>query len=330
MMDSQKVYELAAKINAEKNVETNDSDTKANVEETKVETAEPKAVEAPKNEDETKNTESDVPKEEVKDEAKPDNSDDKEVENKNDNKPEKKQYSKQEQIDYSFKRLKAKNKKLEERIRQLEEENSKKFAYNFSLEDFKNNYEAYTNYLVDKKDAAREQSRLQDEYNQSRQEEFNYINAQRESNCFPDEQSRQQYYKIRQTYGPAFVRELDKEDPEQVVLGYLDDCDVAPLMMEVLMTNDNYKNEVLSKRSPYSKMRALELLENRIKYAQAELAKRKTTVPEKSEDTKPVESKKAMPVIGSVTKSESNSNGTVVRDYNAILRQLNNARLGSH
>ena len=126
------------------------------------------------------------------------------------------------------------------------------------------------------------------------------------------------------------MRELDKEDPEQVVLGYLDDCDVAPLMMEVLMTNDNYKNEVLSKRSPYSKMRALELLENRIKFAQAELAKRKTTVPEKSEDTKPVDSRKAMPVIGSVTKSESNSNGTVVKDYNAILRQLNNARLGSH
>ena len=77
-------------------------------------------------------------------------------------------------------------------------------------------------------------------------------------------------------------------------------------------------------------MRALELLENRIKFAQAELAKRNATVPEKNEDTKPVESKKAMPVIGSVTKSESNSNGTVVKDYNAILRQLNNARLGSH
>lgn len=328
-LTSDKVYEMAAKMAEDKNVETEESNAAVTAEETKVETAEPKTVEDPKTE-ENNNTDAEKPKEEVKEQTNPDNSDEKVVENNEDEetkKPEKKHYSKQEQIDFSFKRLKSKIRKLEERNRQLEEENKKRFDKNLSLEDFQNNYDAYTNYLVDKKILGKEQDRIRDEYEEARREEFSLINEQREKNCFPDENAISQYHKIREQYGPAFVKELDEEDKEQVVLGYLDDCDVAPLMMQILLTNENYKNAVLSKRSPYGKMRALEDLENRIKYAQAEMAK-KRGIPEKNEDTKlPLSTKKPLPVIGSVTKSEQ-SNGPVIKDYNSILHDLNAKRYG--
>lgn len=330
MMDSSKVYEMAAKLNADKNVETKESDTKVNVEETKVETAEPKTAETPKIE-EKENADTNTPKEEVKDATKPENSDEKVVEKdeRTEKNPEKKEtHTKQEQIDYAFKRLKGKNKELARRIRELEEEN-KQFKENRTLEDFKNNYEAYTSYLVDKKTLSREQERLEQEYANAKKEEFEYLNAQREKNCFPDENAKEAYYNVRKMYGPEFLKELDEVDKEQVVLGYLDDCDVAPLMLNIMLTNEKYKNSVLEKRSPYAKLRALEDLENRIKYAQSELAKRSSTVPVKNEDTKPVENQKpAIPVIGSVTKSEQSSNGKIVKDYNSILHDLNQRRLG--
>ena len=67
MMDSSKVYEIAAKMHAD-DVETNESETKANVEETKVETAEQTTADVPKNDD--KIADANTPKEEVKDENK--------------------------------------------------------------------------------------------------------------------------------------------------------------------------------------------------------------------------------------------------------------------
>lgn len=329
-MTSEQVYEMAAKMNSakseDKNVETKESETKANVEETKVETTEPKTAEVPEETKEKADT--DKPKEEVKDEAKPDNSAEKEVEKETKQEgKDKKVHTKQEQIDYAFKRAKAKQKKLEERIRVLEEEN-KKFK-NLTLEDFKNNQNDFIKYQVDQQVNLAEQKRLQEEYNSSRQEEFDYLNAQREAKCFPDKEALQKYYAIREQYGPSFVKDLDKYDDEQVVLGYLDDCDVAPLMMTVMMTDENIKNNILSKRSPYMKLRALEDLENRVKFAQAEITKKKTeTVPEKIEETKPVEVKPSIPVVGSVTKSDHGSNGKIVKDYNSILHQLNQNRYG--
>lgn len=329
MMDSSKVYEMAAKMNADKNVEAKESETKVNVEETKAETAEPKTAETPKIEENNK-ADTDTPKEDIKVETEPDKSNDKvvEKEERNEKTPEKKEtHTKQEQIDYAFKRLKGKNKELVQRIRELEEEN-KKFKENRTLDDFKNNQEEYLNYLVDKKTLSNEQSRLEREYARAKQEEFNYINEQRENNCFPNEQAKEAYFQTRKTYGPAFLKELDEVDKEQVVLGYLDDCDIAPLMIQVLLTDEKYKNNVLEKHSPYAKLRALEDLENRIRFAQSEIAKRNSTVPVKNEDTKPVETPKStIPVIGSVTKSEQ-SNGKIVKDYNSILHEMNQKRLG--
>lgn len=345
MLTSDKVYEMAAKINGaknEKDVETKDSKTEAKVEETKVETATTETAKPSKNEetaDTDKKSESEQPKakaeqtEESKtEETKPEVDETKSKQEKPEKSEEKKTPTKQEQIDFAFKKQKAKYKKLEERFRAIEEEN-KKLKSGLTLADFNNKPEDFMDYLVNKKVLEREKSRIQEEYTQARQEEFNELYEKRIQNCFPDEAERNIYNNLIRNEGRNFLSELDQEDPDGVVLGYLDDSDVQPIMLRILMTNENYKNGILSKRSPYMKLRALEDLENRIKYAQAELAKRREAVPEKIEDTKPAQPEKpaqptqSIPVIGSVTKSDT-STGNIVKDYNSILHDLNQKRYG--
>lgn len=331
MLTSEKVYEMAQKMNkSSADAERQETETEAKVEE-KAAAEEPKAAEVPKEEEIKDNADADRPAEEAKEEAAPEATEEKEVETaKEDKEVPKPKHSKQEQIDYSFKRLKSKNRKLEQRIRELEEEN-RKIRPDLTLDDFKGDHTKFVNYLVDKKSLEKESEQTRRAYEISRQEEFEAVNAQRIESCFPDEKSRNAYADLVRVNGNAFVAELDENDPEQVVLGYLDDCDIAPLMTSILMTNGEYREQVLGKHSPYMRLKAMEDLENRIRYAQRELGKRKAAaVPVKTEDTKPeAPPKPKIPVVGSVTKSET-SNGKTVKDYNSILHGLNQNRYGSH
>lgn len=338
MLTSEKVYEMAAKLNnGTKDVETKDSKAEAKAEENKVETAAHETANAPKNEnleadtEKKSETEPAVAKTEEVEESKagkePDKSDNTEkdktetVEKKNDKTP-----TKQEQIDYAFKKQKAKYKKLEERYRAIEEEN-RKLKSGLTLEDFGNKQNDYVDYLVNKKMLEKEQSRIHDELVESKQEEFNEIYQKRISECFPDKNEQAIYNDLVKREGNNFLAELDREDPDGTILGYLDDCDVQPIMLRILMTNEQYLDNVLSKRSSYSRFRALEDLENRIKYAQAEMAKRRGEPEKKEEKPAVTETKPTIPVIGSVTKSDT-STGNIIKDYNSILHELNQKRYG--
>lgn len=284
-------------------------DTKANVEDTKVQ--ETNTVEA--SEENTNTGSEDENK--VENETQP-------VETKPEDKPaekkEKHQYTKQEKIDYAFQKAKAKQKKLEARIRELEEEN-KKFKEK-KLEDFGDSQEDKINFLVDKRENERELARLQQEVVDNRNSEASRIHEQRTIACFPDEAEQEKYKNLIRDYGPAFVKQLDEVDPEQVVLGYLDDCDISPILTRILMTNKEYRDSVLNKTSPYSKQRAMEQLEAKVRWAQQQLNNRKQK--ETTPPTTPVETKPSIPVVGSVTKSESSSDG-VQKDMNSLLTKLN-------
>lgn len=228
----------------------------------------------------------------------------------------KKEYTKQEKIDYAFQKEKAKRKKLEARIKELEEENKK--YKGLKLEDFKNSQEEYINYLVEQKSRENEKKRLENEYAISKNYEAEQINKARIAKCFPDEAEQEKYNNLVKYNGADFVKILDEADPEQVVLGFLDDSDVSPLLIRIMMTNKEYRDEILSKSSPYAKQRAMERLEEKVLWAKKQMENRKN----KPVETKPVENKTSIPVVGSVTKSE-NTNGTVVKDYNSVLQQLN-------
>ena len=306
MMNTDQINSYLEKLHATNDENTvNEETTKANVEESK--TQEAQTVDATQDSktgsEEVEIKESDVkPTEET--EKKP----------AEDKKPGKK-YSKQEQIDYSFQKLKtreeSKRKKLEARIKELEEALSKKD----NAPSFDKDKEKYIKYSVEQYGKEAEKKRLEQEYIDSKRYEAEELNRKRIETCFTDEVEREKYNTLIKNNGPDFVKLLDKEDPESVVLGYLDDCDISPILVRILMTNKEYRDQVLSKSSPYGKQRAMENLEAKVRWAQKQLENRKTKELE-------VQEKPKIPVVGTVTKSESND-GNIVKDYNDVLHKLN-------
>ena len=288
---------------------------KANAEETKVQ--ETNTVEVPEEKIETGSPAEDKAQEETQPvETEPEKKPD-------ERKPEvqKKEHSKQEKIDYAFQKLKAKLKKQEARIRELEAERNSQ--PDKSLEDFNNSQEDYIKYLYGKNARDDEYNRLKDEVTEAKRYEAEQINNQRIANCFPDEAEQAKYRQLVAQNGPAFVQTLDEADPEGAVLGYLDDSDNAPILIRIMMTNKGYRDAVLSKSSPYGKQRAMEQLEAKVEWAKQQLANRAA----KAKETPPAEPEKkaALPVVGTVTKSDA-TGGNVVKDYNQVLHNLNARR----
>lgn len=307
-MNSEQVYDL---INKYQNKEVK-SDTKPEVVETKanVDTKPVEVKEEPKEtgtEGSDKETKSpDTVKEETT--VKPT-----EVETKTEKKP---SYSKQEKIDYAFQKKKAKIKQLEQRNKELEEE-IKKYK-NLTLEDFKGNHQDYLDYKVDYNTKQQEYNRNKEEANRFKNEEAERINNERIARCFPDPDEQSRYSQIIQSEGSKLVAKLDEEDPEQAVLGYLDDSEISPILVRLLIAEPSYLNEILSKRSAMGKYRAMEKLEDRVRWAQEKMSQPK----EETQVVKEEEKKPAIPVIGSVTKSESTKDSKPVFDANAELRRL--------
>lgn len=308
-MNSEKVYDL---INKYQNKEVK-SDTKPEVVEAKanVDTKPAEVKEEPKEtgtEGSDKETKSpDTVKEETT--VKPT-----EVETKTDKKP---TYSKQEKIDYAFQKKKAKIKQLEQRNKELEEE-IKKYK-NLTLEDFKGNHQDYLDYKVDMLDKQREVKDIQEQIKTSQAEEFDETNRKKILNCFPDENAQSKYSELIANKGSELVKQLDEFDTEGAVLGYLDDSEISPLLITLMISEPSYLNNVLSKKSPYGKYREMEKLEERVLAAREQLNKQ-NSVPANTEKVE--EHKPAIPVIGSVTKSESTKDSKPVFDANAELHRL--------
>lgn len=314
MMNTEQLNAYLEKRHANSEQPTSEVETtKANVEDTKVQ--ETNTVEASEEKIETGSEDENK----VENETQP-------VETKPEDKPaekkpetQKKQYSKQEKIDFAFQKEKAKRKKLEARIRELEEQ--LKNQPNKTLSDFNNNVEDYFDYKFGKTAAEAEHKRLEDEIVESKRYEAEQINKQRIINCFPDEAEQAKYNQLVAQNGPKFVKMLDDADPEGAILGYLDDSDVAPILIRIMMTNKDYRDGVLSKSSPYGKQRAMEQLEAKVRWAQQQLANKAA----KKEAAPAEPAKPTIPVVGTVTKSDSND-GAVVKDYNQVLQKLNARR----
>lgn len=227
-------------------------------------------------------------------------------------------YSKQEKIDFAFQKKQAKIKKLEQRNKELEEE-LKKYK-GLTLEDFKGNHQDYLDYKVDMLDKQREVKQIQDEIKTTQTQEFNESNKRKIQNCFPDEATQSKYSDLIANKGVDLVKTLDEYDKEQAILGYLDDSELSPLLITLLITEPSYLNEVLSKNSPYGKYRAMEKLEEKVQFARNKMAEQNSKPAEKVEEKQ----KPAIPVIGSVTKSESTKDTKKVFDANQILHDLKN------
>lgn len=225
----------------------------------------------------------------------------------------KKTYSRQEKIDYAFQKQKR---KYEARIRELEEQlNEKK-----ERPKFEENKEEYIRFEVDRLTKENEKKRLEEEYREARNQAAQEINDRRIESCFTDPAEQEKYRALVKSNGRDLVKILDREDPDGAIFGYLDDSELSPILTRILMTNREYRDEILSKSTAYGKLRAMEQLEAKVRWAQKQMENRQKKaeeVPQPAEQPKP-----AIPVVGTVTKSDSSA-GKVVKDYNNVLHNLN-------
>ena len=224
-------------------------------------------------------------------------------------------YTRQEKIDYAFQKKQARIKKLMEENRSLKEELTK--FKGLTLDNFGGNTQDYLDYQIDMKDKERHSKFIEDQIREAQAEEYDRRNNEKISNCFPDEVEQERFNSIVKTEGPKLLKTLDAYDKDGAVLSFLDDSDISPLLIRILVSEPSYLKQVLSKHTSMGKFREMEKLEEKVLYAKAQLANRNKAVPEKSEDTKP-----ALPVIGSVTKSEAHKDSKTVFDPNAILHKL--------
>lgn len=94
--------------------------------------------------------------------------------------------------------------------------------------------------------------------------EADQIHEARIAKCFTDPSEVEHYHRLLENGRDKFVEFLNKVDPEGAVIDYLDDCEVSPLMVRLLMTNPNVLKSVVTKRNPLSKAIELRSIENKM------------------------------------------------------------------
>ena len=228
----------------------------------------------------------------------------------------KKRFSSQEQVDYAFKKEKQKRKALQAKYDQAIAELNKLRSLNMKAEDFKSQ-EDQVNFLVDMRTAERDAARLQDAIQESQYAEFEQLNNAKIADCFPDPVERERYNSIVAAQGNDLVKYLDEHDKEQTVLAYLDDSPIAPLLTRIFIADRSYLDSILAMRSAHGKERALDQLSDKVEFARKQLAAK----PKGTAAPDATIAKKAMPVVGSVTKSDSTKETKTVFDANEYLKQ---------
>lgn len=246
-----------------------------------------------------------------------------------DDKVEKKD-ERQAQRDYAFIREKNKRKQQKERyearIKELEAELKKRDnleAKHFQKEDGTPDPEAYVHNEFAKRDMKDELNRIrqQDMYEQQQLEiEQDRIITER---CF-EGKDLDDYRSLISTKGPAFAAALKENDPNNVVLGYLDTLQEYPVVVRELMTNLGTLRRLFRSRDP-------EALKYNVRVIADEILEKHHSAPAMQQNTvtqADVVEKKSIPVIGKQISSQSNTNSanaSLVKDWGSI-----NAYLAKH
>lgn len=209
--------------------------------------------EAPKQEEpKQEQPKAEEPKEDKPKEDKPAEDKQKEETPSEDNKkrlPPSKKYTRDERIAHSFAIEKRKRQEAQAKVKELESELAK--IKGLKPEDFNNDVEAYTSFRLDeqhKKDEIERQKRF---IEQSEAEENAKETERKVSLCFPDENDRAEYEELISTRGRGFYEALQANDPNGVVIDYLNGVEKYPIVLRELMTNMEALAHVFRDKDPY-------------------------------------------------------------------------------
>ena len=221
----------------------------------------------------------------------------------------------------SFRKEKEKRKRMqanyERQIASLQKEISG-YKSKMDSEGFDRKSDDGIQTLIDRKSAEKELARLEEEQESLAMQEDLEENERRITTCFPDEADQRIYRQLVENGGRKFADKLANYDKDNVILSGLDDCEISPIVIRVLMTKPEFLNEILSKRTRHARELAFDSLVNRLKVAD-KIVREKRAEKQKSntDDSKKVASKglNGIKATGKQVKNSS-PDAPVVKDAN--------------
>ena len=213
-------------------------------------------------------------------------------EDKKKNVPPSKKYTRDERIAHSFAIEKRKRQEAQAKVKELEAELAK--VKGLKPEDFNNDVEAYTSYRIDAQHKLDEIERNKRFIEQSEAEEMARETERKVSMCFPDEADREEYEQLIATNGKSFYEALQANDPNGVVLDYLNGVEKYPIVLRKLMTDMDALRHVFRDKDPYELRHNLHVFTKELLEGKPEEKKEDVKQPEQEQP----QPKPAIPVIG--------------------------------
>ena len=213
-------------------------------------------------------------------------------EDKKKNVPPSKKYTRDERIAHSFAIEKRKRQEAQAKVKELEAELAK--VKGLKPEDFNNDVEAYTSYRIDAQHKLDEIERNKRFIEQSEAEEMARETERKVSMCFPDEADREEYEQLIATNGKSFYEALQANDPNGVVLDYLNGVEKYPIVLRKLMTDMDALRHVFRDKDPYELRHNLHVFTKELLSGKTEEKKEDVKQPEQEQP----QPKPAIPVIG--------------------------------
>lgn len=213
-------------------------------------------------------------------------------EDKKKNVPPSKKYTRDERIAHSFAIEKRKRQEAQAKVKELEAELAK--VKGLKPEDFNNDVEAYTSYRIDAQHKQDEIDRQKRFIEQSEADEMARETERKVSMCFPDEADREEYEQLISTNGKSFYEALQANDPNGVVLDYLNGVEKYPIVLRKLMTDMDALRYVFRDKDPYELRHNLHVFTKELLSGKTEEKKEDVKQPEQEQP----QPKPAIPVIG--------------------------------
>lgn len=177
-------------------------------------------------------------------------------------------------------------------------------------EDKRFDFKMAKNTLKTKLEGLEEQR--QNAINEQEEAEAEQIHQQRVDSCFDDENSKSHYLRLLENGRDKFVNFLSQYDPQNTILTYLDDSEMSPLMVQVLMTNPEVLKRVVSIKNPLNKVVELRSIENRIAMDRRLRSVKTPRNPQQATNSPA----KKLPSTGSQTQAGAGKDPNPVRDSN--------------
>lgn len=185
----------------------------------------------------------------------------------------KSELSNEDKVSYAFAREKSKRKEMKKHYEQTIADLKKQLKERLEAKPAETDVSALVDYKLEserlKDSISNAESNMRSLYVDDVQEE----NDRRIANAWSNEADRAEYRNLIEQNGRMFLDALNKYDPDNVVLEYLDGQQDYPILLKELMTNVESLKSVFTHRDTMGRLMALDVLNRKLHSAKPQIAK---------------------------------------------------------